>query len=382
MNEIKELRKPAKRRGATRMIISGFKRNIYFIDLIDFYSKQHKWIQEVLGSQKSTGFHKNRGYKYVLVCIDGYSKYLMARRIIQTYGESPKHICSDRGTEFTNAIFRTNILNKYDITMYHMDSANKAVLAERTIRDIKEHIMVPFNQWKGVWFDLIDGAVRRHNGRKNRDIGYTPNDIWLNNNNNYILYTEKTEPSNMTANNTTPQFDVGDYVGVTRRPRILEKRSLTSKWSQDLVEVVDIDDHIMPLMYEVKNVKSDSTQKCYDWELLASKCKPQPAPPITRSKSGKEPNALRGQQGHIDPLRSYRRRRNRRNNNNLAQVFENDRDVLHTSQTYKRRDIRECRDHMTLTCLFYSIYQFDMGKGHKIVEYNDEWHIEQLHTIH
>ena len=48
MNEIKELCKPAKRRGTTRMIISGFKQNIYFIDLIDFSSKQHKSIQEVL----------------------------------------------------------------------------------------------------------------------------------------------------------------------------------------------------------------------------------------------------------------------------------------------------------------------------------------------
>ena len=100
--------------------------------------------------------------------------------------------------------------------MYHMDSANKAILAERTIRYIKEHIMVPsfhsINQWKGVWFDLIDGTVRRHNGRKNRDTGYAPNDIWLNNNNNDILYMEKTEPSNMKAKDTTPQFDVGDYV--------------------------------------------------------------------------------------------------------------------------------------------------------------------------
>ena len=309
MNEIKELRKPAKRKGATRVIISSFKRNIYFIDLIDFSSKQDKWIQEVLGRQKSTGFHKNRGYKYVLVCIDGYSKYLMTRRlksksatevthamkdIIQTYGP-PKHICSDRGTEFTNAIFRTNILDKYDITMYHMDSANKAVLAERAIRDIKEDIMVPFNQSKGVWFDLIDGAVRRHNARKNRDTGYTPNDIW----NNNILYTEKTEPSNMTAKDTTPQFDVGDYVRVTRRPRVLEKRSLTSKWSQDLYQVVDIDDRFMPLMYEVKD-GNNRIQKCYHWELLASKCKPQPAPPVTRSKSRKEPNALR------DAARSHR----------------------------------------------------------------------------
>ena len=139
---------------------------------------------------------------------------------------------------------------------------------------------------------MIDGAVRIHNERKNRDIGYTPNDIWLNNNNNDILYMEKTEPSNMTARDTTPQFDVGDYVRVTRRPRILEKRSLTNKWSQDLIEVVDIDDHIMPLMYEVKNVESDSRQKCYDWELLASKCKPQPAPPVTRSKSRKETQCI------------------------------------------------------------------------------------------
>ena len=208
--------------------------------------------------------------------------------IIQTYGP-PKHICSDRGTEFTNAIFRTNILDKYDITMYHMDSANKAVLAERAIRDIKEDIMVPFNQSKGVWFDLIDGAVRRHNARKNRDTGYTPTDIW----NNNILYTEKTEPSNMTAKDTTPQFDVGDYVRVTRRPRVLEKRSLTSKWSQALYQAGDIDDRFMPLMYEVKNMESGSKQKCYHWELLASKCKPQPAPPVTRSKSRKEPNALR-----------------------------------------------------------------------------------------
>ena len=190
--------------------------------------------------------------------------------------------------------------------MYHMDSANKAVLDERAIRDIKEDIMVPFNQSKGVWFDLIDGAVRRHNARKNRDIGYTPNDIWLNNND--ILYMEKTEPSNMTAKDTTPQFDVCDYVGVTRRPRILEKRSLTSKWSQDLVEVVDIDDRFIPLMYEVKG-SNGKTQKCYHWELLASKCKPQPAPPITRSKSGKEPNALREAARSHRPITSTQKKK-------------------------------------------------------------------------
>ena len=91
----------------------------------------------------------------------------------------------------------------------------------------------------------------------------------------------------------------------------------------------------------------------------------------------KNPMHWERQQDHIDPLRVPKRRRN-----NLAQVFENDRDALHTSQTYERMDIREYRDRMTLTCLFYSIYQFGIGKGHKIVECIDEGHIEQSHTIH
>ena len=120
---------------------------------------------------------------------------------------------------------------------------------------------------------------------------------------------DKTEPSNMTTKDTIPQFNVGDYVGVTRRPRILEKRSLTIKWSQDLVEVVDIDDRFMPLMYEVKNVESDSTQKCYDWKLLASKCKPQPAPPITQSKSDKEPNALKEAATSHRPITSTQKKK-------------------------------------------------------------------------
>lgn len=59
--EDKELRSRAKKKGACRVYLNQFTRNIYYIDLIDFSSKQ------------------NKGYKYVLVCIDGYSRYLMIR---------------------------------------------------------------------------------------------------------------------------------------------------------------------------------------------------------------------------------------------------------------------------------------------------------------
>ena len=170
-------------------------------------------------------------------------------------------------------------------------------------------------------FNRIDGnrvIAKQENGDK---INITPqtnddpslkiisNDIW----NNNILYTEKTEPSNMTTKDTTPQFKLGDYVRVTRKPRILEKRSLTSKWSNDLYEVVDIDNHIMSLMYDVKNVESGSNQKCYHWELLANKCKPQLAPPITRTKSRKESNALReAARSHRPITRSQKKKKKKK----------------------------------------------------------------------
>ena len=166
-------------------------------------------------------------------------------------------------------------------------------------------------------FNRIDGnrvIVKQENGVKINITPQTNDDpsliiISYDNWNNNILYTEKTELSNMTSKDTTPQFHVGDYVGVTRRPHILEKRSLTSKWSNNLYEVVDIDNHIMPLMYEVKN-GNNRTQKCYHWELLANKCKPQPTPPITRAKGHKEPNVLReAARSHRSITRSQKKHR-------------------------------------------------------------------------
>ena len=48
--EDKELRTRAKKKGACRVYLNRFTRNIYYIDLIDFSSKQNRWIQEALAT--------------------------------------------------------------------------------------------------------------------------------------------------------------------------------------------------------------------------------------------------------------------------------------------------------------------------------------------
>ena len=305
-NEDKELRTRPKKRGACRVYLNRFTRNIYYIDLIDFSSKQNKWIQDQFKQSNTVNFNKNKGYKYVLVCIDGYSRYLMTRLlkskdaktvcsamqdIIKYYGV-PKHINCDQGTEFINAIFKKNILEKYGIKMYHMHSDNKSVFAERVIRTIKEYIIGPFNRSKGIWYEYIDQAVKKHNEHVNKDTGYTPSDIWKNN----IVYVEKEEPDELSIKDTSPQFDIGDYVRVVKKPSILQKSSLTFKWSETLYEVTEIDSSVMPIMYSVKNTETNeqSTRKYYHWELLKSKCKPVVKSIVqTRSQSKKNPENLR-----------------------------------------------------------------------------------------
>lgn len=98
----------------------------------------------------------------------------------------------------------------------------------------------------------------------------------------------------MSKKDTTPQFAVGDYVRVVKKPSTLQKSSLTMKWSETLYEVTDIDTDMMPIMYCVKNTDSESVRKYYHWELLKSKCKPTVKSIIqTRTQSEKNPDNLR-----------------------------------------------------------------------------------------
>ena len=76
MNEMKELKSQVKTHGNTKKYINRFICNVYYIDLIDSNSKQQYWIQKNLMSS-NVHFNKYRGYKYVFVCIDEYSRYLM-----------------------------------------------------------------------------------------------------------------------------------------------------------------------------------------------------------------------------------------------------------------------------------------------------------------
>ena len=125
------------------------KTDVYYIDDI--------WSLDIL-DLKDYGSKNNRGYRYVLVIIDNFSKFgwtiPLKNKNAQTIKDSfenilinskrkPNLIESDRGKEFYNNIFE-DCLNKNDIKLYCRNSSYGAVFAERfnrTIRDLLKKIV-------------------------------------------------------------------------------------------------------------------------------------------------------------------------------------------------------------------------------------------------
>ena len=137
------------------------KTNVYYIDDI--------WSLDIL-DLKDYGPENNRGYRYVLVVIDNFSKFGWTKPLknknAQTIKDSfenilisskrkPNLIETDRGKEFYNNIFQ-DFLNKNDIKLYSRNSSYGAVFAERfnrTMRDLLKKIV--FERGDANWIDVL-----------------------------------------------------------------------------------------------------------------------------------------------------------------------------------------------------------------------------------
>ena len=129
---------------------------------------------------KDYGPENNRGYRYVLVIIDNFSKFGWTiplknkngitikdsfENILISSKRKPNLIESDRGKEFYNNIFQ-DFLNKNDIKLYSRNSSYGAVFAERfnrTIRDLLKKIV--FEQGDAKWIDILPTITKQHNNK-------------------------------------------------------------------------------------------------------------------------------------------------------------------------------------------------------------------------
>ena len=168
------------------------KTDVYFIDDI--------WSLDIL-DLKDYGPENNRGYRYVLVTIDNFSKYgwtvPLKNKNAQTIKDSfenilinskrkPNLVESDRGKEFYNNIFQ-DFLNKNNIKLYSRNSSYGAVFAERfnrTIRDLLKRSV--FENGDGNWIDVLATITKQYNKRIHSSTKLTPIQASLKKNEGYV----------------------------------------------------------------------------------------------------------------------------------------------------------------------------------------------------
>ena len=245
--------KPPKKYYATN------KTNVYYIDDI--------WSLDIL-DLKDYGPENNRGYRYVLVVIDNFSKYgwttPLKNKNAQTIKDSfenilisskrkPNLIETDRGKEFYNNIFQ-DFLNKNNIKLYSRNSSYGAVFAERfnrTIRDLLQKIV--FEQSDGNWIDVLQTITKQYNNKVHSSTKLTSIQASLEKNEGYV-YKNLLDK----RKRKTPKFQLNDLVRTADLKKTFSKGD-TTNWSYKLYKSTENINDTIP-SYNIDNLEERYNQ--------------------------------------------------------------------------------------------------------------------------
>ena len=237
------------------------KRN-YVTNKTDVYHIDDIWSLDIL-DLKDYGPENNRGYRYVLVIIDNFSKFgwivPLKNKNAQTIKDSfesilinskrsPNLIESDRGKEFYNNIFQ-DFLNKNNINLYSRNSSYGAVFAERfnrTIRDLLKKIV--FERGDANWIDVLPTITKQYNNRIHSSTKLSPKDASLKENEG-VVYRNLLDK----RNKIKPKYKIGDLVRTADLKKTFSKGD-TTNWSYKLYKITEIINDTIP-SYHIDNLK-------------------------------------------------------------------------------------------------------------------------------
>ena len=230
------------------------KTDVHYIDDI--------WSLDIL-DLKDYGPENNRGYRYVFVIIDNFSKYgwtvPLKNKNAQTIKDSfeiilikskrsPNLIETDCGKEFYNNIFQ-DFLIKNNIKLYSRTSSLGAVLAERFNRTIRGLFKRPvFEKWEGKWIDILPPITKQYSNRIHTSTKLSPKDVSLKKNEVFVynnLLDKRKE--------VKPKFQINDLVRTADLKKTFSKGD-TTNWSYKLYKITEIINDTMP-SYKIDNLK-------------------------------------------------------------------------------------------------------------------------------
>ena len=219
---------------------------------------------------------ENDGFRYLVTCIDVFSKFAWVEPIKNKKAESvleafqliissskrkPNFLQSDQGTEFLNKKFK-DYLTDIDVGYYYVNSELKASVIERFNRTIKEKIYKYFTLKNTErYVDILDILVKTYNNSYHRSIKTSPNKVNKQNEQQIYQILYKKDSKNKVFN-----FDIGQTVRITKYKHIFEK-GYTPKWTDEIFKVkyqIPRD----PVVYKIEDLNKEEIEGVfYEQEL-------------------------------------------------------------------------------------------------------------------
>ena len=243
------LHKPARKHFPRRRVLVFSTGDLMQIDLIDF--------------QKLSKY--NKGFKYVLVAIDVFSKFASAKPLKSKTATEvlkavklvvkdihPKKIQTDRGLEFVNKTL-SQWLKSQNIQLYSTFNYDiKACVVERFIRTLKDRLYRYFtenttNTYIGVLAKIVDS----YNSSFHRSIKMTPKQARKAENEQTVYDNLYSEP----VSDQKVNLKVNDTVRVSRYPSPFLK-SCTPNFSQEYF-YIDAVVNTVPPVYKLRDVAGE-----------------------------------------------------------------------------------------------------------------------------
>ena len=180
----------------------------------------------------------NKGFRYIFIVFDNYSKYLWAIPLKNKYRQTitnefsnilikskrkPLKIESDRGTEFYNNVFQ-NFLKSKNIHHYSRYTDKGPSIAERVIRTIPNLLKNPvFEKGRADWLSELRSVIKQYNNTIHHSIKMTPIQASKKSN-------EKVVYNNLKDNREVqrPKFKLGQLVRTADIKKVFSKGDSTN----------------------------------------------------------------------------------------------------------------------------------------------------------
>lgn len=244
-NDLAQLLKDQK----TNQIHRKFNKNKKVLGHIVAYSQNNNWQMDL--SDMSEYSSKNRGYKYILLAIDVFTRKAFAepiknkteKSITEAFNnmvesEKPKIITSDNGSEFISKEFQSNAEDK-DIELRNTQVGDHHALGiiDRLTRTLKEMTHKYFTENNTVnWVDHLDTLIETYNNLPHMGInGYSPNDSMKHYPELVKLNLQKAEA----MNDIKPDVGVGDIVRI-KLPKTPFSKGYIPQYSNETYKIIRV----------------------------------------------------------------------------------------------------------------------------------------------